>query len=189
MCCLCPLVLWKELTHHPSLTLSLDPDGWPACAPSSVRALPESPAQGNNAGPRGRVSRCHWYQVWRPDMGKNMAAVPTPRLWQGRAEPFCRTTAMSAHPASLPSSDFHWDLSPDSSPAMSFLCPQVGPIQDGPVRAAILWVVMIGPRRDAGSGGGCWFRVPTPPLTHTEILGKHVLGWPKILLRFFHKMS
>ena len=96
---------------------------------------------------------------------------------------------MSAHPASLPSSDFHWDLSPDSSPAMSFLCPQVGPIQDGPVRAAILWVVMIGPRRDAGSGGGCWFRVLTPPLTHTEILGKHVLGWPKILLRFFHKMS
>ena len=121
MCCLCPLVLWKELTHHPSLTLSLDPDGWPACAPSSVRALPESPAQGNNAGPRGRVSRCHWYQVWRPDMGKNMAAVPTPRLWQGRAEPFCRTTAMSAHPASLPSSDFHWDLSPDSPRNRTFV--------------------------------------------------------------------
>lgn len=73
----------RQLTHHPSLTLSLDPDGWPACAHHAVRALltalPRATIQGPGKGqqmPLGTRSG----DLTR---SKKMAAVPTPRLLPG----------------------------------------------------------------------------------------------------------
>lgn len=110
-CWLCPAA---TMEGGPSLPLNLDAGGLPAQASSSVRTFPDSPTQGNTSGPRGRGQETPLgtRSGNMAQEGRTLLQFPPQGCCGEEQKPSCRAATMLAHPASLPSSDFHGDPSP-----------------------------------------------------------------------------